>query len=234
MKIILEFVATVLIADFVSGLIHWLEDAYGREDWPIIGRLVTRPNILHHHDPRYFTGHTWLHSSWDLMCLAAVVVAGAWVMGLLTWQVWCFAVLGANANQIHKWAHRSASENGPLIHLLQTLRLIQTPRHHAKHHADPKNSHYCVITDFLNPVLDAVGFFGLLERCVWVLFGVRRRVDTSIHSTSRQQAEFRNPEHIRTSNLKLRLDTNDHEFMPGNGAARQGEEPKDFEPLMGR
>ena len=99
MKIILEVIVTVLVADFVSGLLHWLEDAYGREDWPIIGRLVTRPNILHHHEPRYFTRHGWFHSSWDLMCLGLLVVLVAWLSGLLTWQVWLFVVLGANANR---------------------------------------------------------------------------------------------------------------------------------------
>src|SRR6185295_9793570 len=66
MKIVFEILLTVLAADFVSGLVHWLEDAYGREHWPITGRLVTRPNILHHHDPRYFTRHNWLQSSWLL------------------------------------------------------------------------------------------------------------------------------------------------------------------------
>ena len=45
--IIVELIGAVLVADFLSGLFHWLEDAYGREDWPITGRLVTKPNILH-------------------------------------------------------------------------------------------------------------------------------------------------------------------------------------------
>jgi len=58
MKIILEIVITFLIADLVSGLLHWFEDAYGQEHWPITGRLITRPNILHHYDPRYFTRHS--------------------------------------------------------------------------------------------------------------------------------------------------------------------------------
>src|SRR5213078_3383108 len=103
--VVLEVIITLLVADFVSGLFHWLEDAYGREEWPITGRLVTRPNILHHHNPRYFTRHVWL-----------------------------FVALGVNANQIHKWAHRSPVENGPIITFLQCIWLLQTPRHHAQHH----------------------------------------------------------------------------------------------------
>ena len=178
--VILEVLVTVLIADFISGLFHWLEDAYGREDWPISGCLITRPNILHHHNPRYFTRHSWFHSSWLLVCIGVLVVVAAWLCGLLTWHVWLFVVLGANANQIHKWAHRSPAENGPVITFLQRIRLLQTPRHHAQHHLDPKNSHYCVLTDFLNPILDALRLWDFLEAVIWVAIRVRRRVDTSV------------------------------------------------------
>ena len=185
--IILEIIITVLVADFVSGFFHWLEDAYGNENWPITGRLVTKPNILYHHDPRYFTRHAWLQSSWDLLCLGLLVLLAAWLLGVLNWRVWLFVALGVNANQIHKWAHRTRAENGPVISFLQRLRLLQTPRHHAHHHSDPKNSHYCVLTDFLNPVLDGIGFWQFLESLVWIVFRKRRRLDTSVVSCTRSQ-----------------------------------------------
>ena len=179
-NLIFEFAASLLAADFVSGLLHWLEDAYGREDFPITGRLVTKPNILHHHHPRHFVRNSWWQSSWDLTCLCALIVIAAWIAGLLTWHVWLFAVLGANANQIHKWAHRTPQENGCLISLLQRFRLVQSPRHHARHHTDPKNSHYCVLTDFLNPVLDRLHIWERTERLLSRLFGLSRRIDTSV------------------------------------------------------
>lgn len=181
-EIIVGFAACVLCADFASGFFHWLEDAYGREDFPVTGRLFTKPNILHHHNPRSFIRNGWWQSSWDLTCLAALVVVGAWLLGHLTWQVWLFAFLGANANQIHKWSHRTPQENGPLISFLHRCRLVQTPRHHACHHTDPKNSHYCVLTDFLNPILDGLHAWELLERVIARLFGISRRIDTSLAS----------------------------------------------------
>ena len=178
--IALGILVVVLVTDLVSGIFHWLEDAYGREGWPVTGRLITKPNILHHHDPRYFTRHGWFQSSWLLLLIAALIVLAAWLCGMLTWHVWVFAVLGANANQIHKWAHRSPAENGLIISLLQRLWLVQTPRHHAHHHASPKESHYCVLTNVLNPLLDSIRFWAALEFVVWTLFHVRRRVDTSV------------------------------------------------------
>jgi ubiquitin-conjugating enzyme E2 variant len=184
LNILLQIVLTVLIADFVSGFVHWLEDAYGREEFPITGRLITKPNILHHHNPRHFTRNSWWHSSWDLTCVSALIIIGAWALGHLTWHVWLFAALGANANQIHKWAHRTPQENGWIVSLLQRSRLVQSSRHHARHHSDPKNSHYCVLTDFLNPLLDGVGFWALLECVVLRSFGLRRRIDTSVEPSN--------------------------------------------------
>lgn len=185
--IIFELIGAVLVADFLSGLFHWLEDAYGREDWPITGRLITKHNILHHHNPRHFIRNSWFDSSWILLCLGSATLAISWLCGALTWQVWLVVILGVNANQIHKWAHRTPAENGPVIALLQHIRLVQTPRHHAFHHIDPKNSHYCVLTNLLNPILDGLRLWDGLEWVIWRVFGIRRRIDTSV--VVREQAE---------------------------------------------
>jgi ubiquitin-conjugating enzyme E2 variant len=175
-----KFLATVLAADFVAGLIHWLEDAYVREDTPIIGKYVARPNIIHHHYPRYMTRHSWWQASQDLVVVSALLVIGAWLTGLLTWEVWVFAILSANANEFHKWEHRTRKENGRIISFLQDIRVLQTAKHHARHHTDPKNSHYCTITNVLNPVLDGVNFWNGTEWLLAKTIGLNRREDTSI------------------------------------------------------
>jgi ubiquitin-conjugating enzyme E2 variant len=151
---LIKFMATVVAADFVAGFIHWLEDAYVREDTPLIGKYIARPNIVHHHYPRFMTRHSWWQSSADLVIVSGILIGVAWFCGLLAWEVWLFAVLSANANEFHKWEHRTRKENGRLISFLQDIHILQTAKHHAHHHTDPKNSHYCTITNFLNPVLD--------------------------------------------------------------------------------
>src|SRR5580658_8727600 len=75
---LVQIVSTVLAAEFVAGLVHWFEDAYVREDTPLIGRFVGRPNTIHHHFPRYMTRHGWWQSSWDLALLAAILVVASW------------------------------------------------------------------------------------------------------------------------------------------------------------
>lgn len=176
----LQAAGVVLAADFAAGLVHWFEDAYVRENTPWLGRWLGRPNIVHHHLPRHMTHNTWWQSNKELVItMGALLIAAAW-LGCLTWHVWLFALVGGNANEVHKWAHRTRKENGRVISLLQDLRILQTPQHHAVHHTNPKDVHYCPVTNVLNPVLDTVRFWEGLE---WVLahaVGLKRQPDSSV------------------------------------------------------
>ncbi|MDX2312918.1 MAG: fatty acid desaturase CarF family protein [Gammaproteobacteria bacterium] len=175
MKFVLDTVLVVLMVDFVSGVLHWLEDGYGKRDWPITGALITAPNILHHHRPAAFIKHSWLKSADVLICLGAVIMIIAWAGGMLTWQVLLFVAIGVNANEVHKWNHLPKSKRSEFVVVLQKLRLLQTSEHHAKHHALSKDTNYCVITNVMNPVLDAVQFWRKLEWTIQCFFGVSKR-----------------------------------------------------------
>ena len=178
--VLFQIVLVIMLADFVAGAVHWLEDAYVREDTPIIGSFIGKANVIHHHLPRYLTHHNWWQSSWDLLAFSALIVGFAWRLNLLTWHVWLFAALSTNANEVHKWAHRTRKENGRLITWLQNLRVLQTPQHHAVHHTNPKNVRYCPITNLVNPILDRLGFWDGLEWLLAHTLGLHRRPDTSL------------------------------------------------------
>lgn len=175
-----DIVLVVLLVDLASGFLHWLEDGYGRAEWPITGALITRPNILHHHNPTAFTSQTWLRSADVLLVIGGTIIAVAWVLDLLTWQLLLFTAIGVNANEFHKWAHIPAARRHPIVRVLQRYHVLQTPQHHAKHHMGNKDSAYCVVTNLVNPGLDAIGFWRGLEKCVEWLFGVRKRPDLSL------------------------------------------------------
>jgi hypothetical protein len=177
---LLQIVLVAALADFVAGVIHWIEDAYFTEDTPVIGPKFIRPNIVHHHLPRYFTRLTWWQSSADLLFSGVALLFGAWAVGLLSWQLWLFVILSINANQIHKWAHRTRAENGGIISALQDWRILQTPRHHGLHHSDPKNTFYCPITNFVNPLLERLEFWPRLEAVIERVTGIAHREDTAV------------------------------------------------------
>jgi plasmanylethanolamine desaturase len=178
--LLIEILGTIIAADFFAGLIHWAEDAYIREQTPLLGKWIGRANTLHHHLPRFMTRNSWWQSSWDLLLAMTLILITAATLGVLTWHVWLFSILAANANEVHKWSHRSRKENGKLISALQDWRIIQTPKHHALHHTNPKEVHYCPLTNVLNPVLDKLHFWAGLECALATTTGLNRKPDTSV------------------------------------------------------
>ncbi len=175
MIILFKALLVTLIADLVSGLVHWIEDVYFKPGMPIVHDIAVA-NDLHHHRPREFLNNNWWQSSKDLVLAALIIVLAATLMGSLNWTVVLFAVLVANANQIHKWSHQNRRENNRVILFLQKIQVLQTPRHHARHHSGEKNSHYCVITNMLNPVLEQIRFWRTLE---WIVDAYLPRKDSA-------------------------------------------------------
>lgn len=178
--IAVEVIVIVGLADFVAGLVHWAEDAYFDENTPVIGRRIIVPNIVHHHLPRYFTRLSWWRSSADLVLVSLVTLAVALPLGWISWQLILFLAVSVNANHVHKLAHRTRAENGWFISKLQDWHILQTPRHHGLHHSDPKNTYYCPITNYVNPLLEKVQFWDRLEALIALRTGVKHRHDTAV------------------------------------------------------
>ena len=178
-EMLLRVAGTWLVVDWISGFVHWFEDSYGSASTPFVGRRITKPNLRHHFRPRAFLSSSWYSSSQlpVLSGVAAIIIA--WLAGRLSPMVVLGAVLGANASQVHRWSHRTAAENGWLINLAQRARLIQSPSHHLRHHVEGRDSHYCVLTNWLNPILDHCRFWRGLE---WLLalVGLEKRSDEAM------------------------------------------------------
>jgi len=180
---VLQIAFCVLITDFLSGLLHWLEDSYGKPNWPILGRFIIQPNIRHHHSPMAFTQNSWLRSASVLLFIGAALLIAASLLGILSWRVWAIVMIGVNANEFHKWAHQPTDKNSRIVNLLQRLFILQTPTHHEIHHRRSKDSHYCVVTNLLNPLLEKLRIWRRLESLIHVTLGVTKRPDPSVAIT---------------------------------------------------
>jgi TMEM189-like protein len=101
------------------------------------------------------------------------------VCGRLSWWGGLALLVAVFANQVHKWAHVPASCVPRSVQLLQAWGVLQTATHHAVHHTGRKDRRYCVVTNVLNPVLDASRFWRLLEVVVQAVSGCRPRPDIS-------------------------------------------------------
>jgi ubiquitin-conjugating enzyme E2 variant len=97
----------------------------------------------------------------------------------LHWTVVLFALLVAQANQVHKWAHANVREKPWAVRMLQRARVLQTPRHHAGHHLGTRDTHFCVLTNVLNPVLETLRLWRGLEAVVTRLTGAQPRDDAA-------------------------------------------------------
>jgi ubiquitin-conjugating enzyme E2 variant len=188
--LVIKVVATWLAVDWISGFVHWFEDSYGRPSLRFVGDRITKPNLRHHFRPRAFVTNSWYSSSELLLFSCMAVLLVAWLIDQLSPMVIVAAVLGANANQVHKWSHRTGAENGVLIVAAQHLKLIQSPRHHHRHHVDGKDSHYCVLTDFLNPILDYCEFWRGLEVVVGVVGLTKRNDDIMLAAVLLDEPDF--------------------------------------------
>jgi len=177
MKTLLLCLVALLLVDFVSGLGHWAEDTFWTADTPVLGRWLVAPNLQHHEEPAAFLGYSYWRSNGDLLLVGGAVLAVAAALGMLSAPVVLFALVGGNANQIHKWAHMPRRKVPLPVRWLQSARLLQSTRHHNRHHGGDKNTHYCTVTSLLNPVLDRLGFWRGLERLVATPANAPRRAD---------------------------------------------------------
>lgn len=175
-----------MLADFVSGVFHWMEDRYGSPRWPIIGGAI-RDTIRHHSKPRGMLKKSALRRSWRVL---ALTMPGLLVFALLGWlnPFSVTFIMGASiANEIHVAAHCSPNANGRFITALQKTGIIQSHAHHAAHHRGLKNVNYCTVTNWLNPALERVRFWRKIEALIKVYAKQRPRPDPVVRRRQRRR-----------------------------------------------
>lgn len=162
-NILFSLIAIILVADFISGIGHWFEDVYGNPNWPLIGKYVVLPNIQHHLTPRSFLKQSYLYRNSTSFVVVIFIGVVFWILGLLSWQVGLLIAYLSQVNEVHAISHRKKSENATFIRFLQKIGLIQGLRHHGWHHAAPYDTNYCIMTEYLNPLLNKLKFWEQIE-----------------------------------------------------------------------
>lgn len=165
-----------VLADFVSGVVHWMGDTFFEYDTPLIGPGFVRPFREHHVDPEAILHHSFLTVNGNSSLVTLLILVPTWLFGapenegepvpLLAVQALVFflSLFILATNQFHKWSHQPSP--GPLVRLLQRTGLILTPERHAVHHSPPHRFSYCITSGWLNPLLDRLGLFERAERLV--------------------------------------------------------------------
>lgn len=146
--------AGYVMADLLTGFVHWLCDTFFEETTPFIGSALIASFREHHRDPLLMTRHGFLElTGSSFRGLAPLLWAYLWLDHPSRTFIDAFVLaLGSGAvatNLLHRWAHEP--DPPPIARLLQRSGLVLTPLRHASHHAPPYAAAYCVTTGWLNP-----------------------------------------------------------------------------------
>jgi ubiquitin-conjugating enzyme E2 variant len=167
----LEWVGYILVswllADFIAGVFHMLEDVYLDENTPFLGKLVGGPNKAHHTDPMGFLKGNYWHRNYTTIIPALIAALIAYIYYPPLVLTFLFV---SQANEIHGWSHQKCNF---LIRAIQETGFLASPRHHLGHHESPYQIRYCVMSNFLNPFLDLVYFWDFWKNVIYLFFGIK-------------------------------------------------------------
>ena len=157
LSVVLMLAAGYLLADLLTGFVHWFCDTFFDETTPIIGPAVIAPFREHHRDPLLMTRHGFLEltgSSFRCFAplLALYVWLGDWMPASANAFVFALATGAVATNLLHRWAHDPAPP--AMARLLQRAGLVLTPGRHARHHQPPYAAAYCVTSGWMNPLCE--------------------------------------------------------------------------------
>ena len=160
-----------LLADLLSGLVHWAGDTLGSERTPVLGPSFIAPFREHHDDPQAMVAHgtVELVGSTALLALPSLVPVthlvtfeGQGSLRLAIGGVLLATLLGVVVtNLVHRWAHM---DRPPAVAaLLQRTGLILTPARHERHHTAPFDGWFCISSGLLDGLLMRIGLWERLN-----------------------------------------------------------------------
>jgi plasmanylethanolamine desaturase len=166
-------VLAYLVADFLSGFVHFLADNFGSYETPILGPNFVQPFREHHIDPKGIVGNDFVDANGNnslaslpfMLIVWVIVPLETWYYGYLFGTFFVFMCLAAFlTNQFHKWAHMDTPP--AFVGWLQERGVILSREHHDIHHESPYDTYYCITAGFWNPLLDRTRFFERAERLI--------------------------------------------------------------------
>jgi len=173
--------AGYVLADFLSGVVHWAMDTWFDER--TLGRAIAIARE-HHTHPHHIHGYGFLDyaslgSTPSVLFIGPVALAtalcppSAMTCALMTiWLVNALCLLFGTS--FHNLAHRPA--RSAVMRLAQRLHLVCPPAHHWVHHRN-QTIHYCVVNGWANYLCDGLGVWRGLERVIGAVTGWVPRAD---------------------------------------------------------
>ncbi len=146
-----SLIFAMIMADFFSGIVHYIADNIGDENTFILGPALIRPFREHHIYPNRITEHDFIETNGSLYLVGAITLGLSLYYDFFILFTFIFTIFQVNTNQIHKWAHQRRPNI--IAQKLMKLKIILSQQEHSKHHSGDIDSHYCITTGWLNEIL---------------------------------------------------------------------------------
>jgi len=173
----------MIVADLLSGLLHWGCDTWGTLDTPLIGKNLIRSFREHHVDPMAITRHPFPETNGNSLIVMLPLVVSlsfcridpAAAQPFLITFLSVLALFVSFTNQIHKWAH--TYQPPWIVTKLQNCHIILESKNHNYHHFSPYDRDYCITTGWLNPVFQQFELWKKMEVAITKYTGAKPRED---------------------------------------------------------
>lgn len=143
------------LADWFSGIVHWMCDRLGTPETPLWGAIVG-PFRDHHDDPMQITRISLTEN------LGASAIAGClffWITfpfikgnSFLSWTWFWFLLFAFFSNLFHRWSHFPEHRRPGWMNRLQKYGVLLRPSTHLAHHRRPYRINYCILSGWANSI----------------------------------------------------------------------------------
>ncbi|XP_002965032.2 fatty acid desaturase 4-like 2, chloroplastic [Selaginella moellendorffii] len=174
----LAILSAYVLADLATGIYHWGIDNYGDDKTPLFGPQIDAFQG-HHKRPWTITKRDFSNNIHSLARPATIFLVPVLVATPGSGPVDAFlgVFLGCVvfSQQFHSWAHTRRSQLPGAVRALQDLGVLVSTRMHGKHHREPFDGNYCIVSGIWNRVLDSSGVLRLAERWIYSNWGYAPR-----------------------------------------------------------
>jgi hypothetical protein len=175
---ILQIILGFFLADFLSGLFHWIEDTYLDYciDIPII-KDISKGNEMHHYFPRAILKNSYYQNirvTTILTIFVFIIIYLSKKEILFNYKYFFITlfIFSSISPLIHRLCHMRECEKNKYILYLQKFGILNSDEHHKIHHIK-SDVNYCLNTSYINIILDNIYFWRIIEFIIYTIFGLK-------------------------------------------------------------
>jgi len=171
---LLSFPISLIIADFLSGILHWFGDSYHH---PKLENFFD--NFKNHHvkpSSIYVANTIWYNISKTTFTIypAYIILTycnnSTYIQNITLHITFLLFI----TNYLHRLAHLQQSKKMPkIMDFVMNNWFLLNAKKHALHHEYPQVKSYCITSGILNPYLDYIKFWDKLEYIIFHFTGIK-------------------------------------------------------------